>query len=300
VLLQDHTFGQDRKRPGERRTVIVIVVTATMMVVEIAAGWMFGSMALLADGLHMGSHAAALGIAAFAYHYARKHCRDRRFSFGTGKVNSLGGFASAVLLAGFAVVMAWESIARFFNPVTIVFNQAILVAVVGLLVNALSVFILGGHGDDDGGSVSPGQDPGDHHDHNLRAAYYHVFADALTSLFAIFALLTGKYLGLVWMDPVMGVVGALLITRWSVGLVRQTARVLLDSQDDSELENRIVGAIESTGAKVGDIHLWCIGPGLSALIVSIAADDPKPPDYYKRLLPPNEGIVHVTVEVQRR
>ena len=139
--MQDHTFGQDRVRPGERRTLIVIGVTATMMVVEIAAGFMFGSMALLADGLHMGSHAVALGIAAFAYYYARKHAHDRRFSFGTGKVNALGGFASAVLLAGFAVVMAWESVERFFNPVTIVFNQAIAVAVLGLVVNAASVFI---------------------------------------------------------------------------------------------------------------------------------------------------------------
>jgi cation diffusion facilitator family transporter len=297
--LQDHTFGQDRVRPGERRTLIVIVVTATMMVVEVAAGFMFGSMALLADGLHMGSHAVALGITAFAYHYARKWAHDRRYSFGTGKVNALGGFASAVLLAGFAVVMAWESVARLVHPVTIVFNQAIMVAVLGLLVNAVSVFILGGHGEQQDTGEHGDQGEPHHHDHNLRAAYLHVVADALTSLLAIFALLTGKYLGYVWMDPLMGVAGALLVTRWSIGLLRQTARVLLDRQADTDLEKSIVDAIEATGdARVVDLHVWSIGPGIYSVVVTIVASDPRPPDHYKRLLPAHSGIVHVTVEVQ--
>ena len=187
--------------------------------------------------------------------------------------------------------MAWESVERFFNPVTIVFNQAIVVAVLGLVVNAASVFILGGHGEQ--------KDAGDSHDHNLRAAYFHVLADALTSVFAIFALLAGKFLGFVWMDPLMGVVGALLITRWSIGLLRQTARVLLDRQADTELEKRIVDAIESTGdANVVDLNLLSIGPGNYAVVISIVADQPQPADYYKRLIPTDNGVVHVTVEVQ--
>jgi cation diffusion facilitator family transporter len=261
-LLHDHSFGQDRVRPGERRTFIVIAVTATMMVVEIAAGFMYGSMALLADGLHMGSHAATLGITAFAYLYARKRAHDRRFSFGTGKTNALGGFASAVLLAGFAAVMAWESIERFVNPVTIRFNQAIMVAVLGLMVNAASVFILGGHGEKAGGGDHDHShdDKGrSHDDHSLRAAYLHVFADALTSLFAIFALLAGKYFGLNWMDPLMGIAGAVLITKWSIGLLRDTARVLLDRQAPEDTGNRIVEAIESVGgSRVTDLHVWSV------------------------------------------
>jgi cation diffusion facilitator family transporter len=207
----DHIFGQDQQRVGEKRTLIVIAVTATMMVVEITTGILFGSMALLADGLHMGSHAVALLIALIAYIYARRHAGDERFSFGTGKVNALAGFTGAVLLAVFALVMAWESFDRLLDPVPIAFNSAILVAVVGLLVNGGCALILdAGH--------SHGNDH--HHDHNLRSAYLHVIADALTSVLAIAALLTGKYLGWNWMDPVMGMVGAALVARWSVGLLR--------------------------------------------------------------------------------
>ncbi len=209
-----HTFGQDLKRPGEFRTLVVIAITASMMVVEIAAGLAFGSMALLADGLHMGSHAVALGISAFAYVYARRHAHNERYSFGTGKVNTLGGYTGAILLAVFASMMAFESVVRLFNPVEIAFNQAIFVAVLGLIVNGASVFILDvGH---DHEHDHHGHDH--HHDHNLKSAYLHVLADALTSLLAIFALLIGKYFGAVWMDPVMGIVGAILVARWSIGL----------------------------------------------------------------------------------
>ena len=211
-----HVFGQDEKKQGESRTLFVIVLTSAMMVLEIVAGLHFGSMALLADGLHMASHAAALGISAFAYVYARRHAHDERFSFGTGKVNALGGFTGAILLSFFTLFMVWESVERVLNPVSIAFNQAILVAVLGLLVNGISVWILGLHSHDHGHS----------HDHNLRSAYLHVLADALTSFTAIFALLAAKYFGLVWMDPLMGIVGALMVARWSLGLLKSTGDVL--------------------------------------------------------------------------
>ena len=212
-----HTFGQDVKRPGEIRTIFVIVITAIMMVVEVTAGAVFGSMALLADGLHMASHSVALGINVFAYIYARRHAHDARYSFGTGKVNTLGGYTGAVLLAGFSLVMAWESVARFFSPTAIAFNEAIFVAVIGLIVNGVSVFILGEHRHPEAHEdlVEDLEEHGHyhdehyhHHDHNLVSAYLHVLADALTSLLAIFALLAAKYFGLVWADPAMGVVGA--------------------------------------------------------------------------------------------
>ncbi len=238
------------------------------MAVEIVAGVVFGSMALLADGLHMASHASALAISLFAYVYARRHAHDERFCFGTGKVNSLAGFTGAVLLALFALLMAWESIGRLLNPVEIAFNQAIGVAVLGLIVNGLSVFVLGGgdpHDHHDGGhEESPhAEHHHEHHDHNLRSAYLHVLADALTSVLAIFALLGGKYLGLNWLDPVMGVVGAILVARWSTGLLRTTSRVLLDHQGPDSIRHAIRQNLEElTGVTVVDLHLWQIGPGI--------------------------------------
>jgi len=305
----DHVFGQDRRRPGERRTLIVIAITAITMVVEIAAGIAFGSMALLADGLHMGSHAVALGVAAAAYIYARRHARDARYSFGTGKVNALGGFAGAILLGLFAFLMVWESIGRFIEPVPIEFNQAILVAVIGLLVNAVSVVILGGHhhgaGHDHGGGHDPGHshDPADAHhhrhaDHNLRSAYLHVLADALTSVLAILALLSGKYLGWAWMDPVMGVVGAILVARWSFGLLRMTGHVLLDRQGPAEVRGAIQAAVESeNGDRVCDLHVWAIGPDLYAAVISVVSASPRTPDEYKARIPRDLRVAHVTVEV---
>lgn len=288
--------------PGERRTWIVIGLTAVMMVIEIVTGLVYGSMALLADGLHMGSHATALGITAFAYFYARRYARDPRFSFGTGKVNALGGFAGALLLAGFALVMAVESVRRFFEPVEIAFDGAILVAVIGLIVNGVCALIL----KDDNQHDHHAHGDGDRHihtDHNLRSAYLHVLADALTSLLAIFALLAGKYFALYWMDPAMGIVGAVLVTRWSWGLVRDTSGVLLDRQAPEELCVRIHNLIEAErGARVSDLHVWTIGPGLYAAIVSVVASDPKPADHYKRLLSRGSSLAsslaHLTVEVQ--
>ncbi|MBC8872153.1 MAG: CDF family Co(II)/Ni(II) efflux transporter DmeF [Planctomycetes bacterium] len=306
-----HAFGQDERRPGEIRTIIVIGITGVMMVVEIATGVAFGSMALLADGLHMASHAAALTINAFAYVYARRHAYDGSYSFGTGKVNSLGGFTGAILLGLFAVMMAWESVERLIHPVDIAVNQAILVAFLGLLVNGASVFILahGDHGhthgpEHDGGVGHEHHDHHDHHghegDHNLRAAYLHVMADALTSLLAIFALLAAKYFGVIWMDPVMGIVGAILVSRWSLGLLRTTSSVLLDRQGPELVQTQIKDAIERRDDnRIAEIHVWSIGPSIYAAIISVVTQDPKPAQHYKQIIPPTLGIAHISVEVHR-
>jgi len=290
----DHTFGQELKRPGELRTLIVIGITGVMMVVEIVTGILFGSMALLADGLHMASHAAALSINVLAYVYARRNASNTEYSFGTGKVNALGGFSGALLLAMFALLMAWESCERLIHPIDIVFNQAILVAVLGLIVNGISVFILGVH-DHHHDQHHHG---GHHHDHNLRSAYLHVMADALTSVLAIVALLTAKYFGYIWMDPVMGIVGALLVARWSFGLLRTTSKVLLDRQGPESIRGKIRESIEEDkDSQVADLHLWSIGPNIYAVIVAVVAQKPETPDNYKARIPKGIGLAHITIEV---
>ena len=274
----DHSFGQDQKRSGETRTVIVIVLTATMMGIEIVAGLAFGSMALLADGLHMASHAAALSISWFAYVFARKRAHDRSFSFGTGKVNSLGGYTGAVLLVLFALLMVSESVHRLIVPVAISFNQAIGVAVLGLVVNGVSVFILGHdehhhHGHDHHGHDHEGGKHSEHrhhHDHNLQAAYLHVLADTLTSLLAIVALLAAKYYGWIWMDPLMGIVGAILITKWSIGLLNQSGSLLLDRQGPVPLVGRVSKCLESRerdslGGEGGGVRVSGVSRGAFSL-----------------------------------
>jgi cation diffusion facilitator family transporter len=334
----DHSFGQDRRRPGENRTRLVIAITATMMVVEIAAGALFGSMALLADGLHMASHAVALGINAYAYAYARRHAHDASYSFGTGKVNTLGGFTGAVLLAAFALLMASESVQRLVVPVPIAFDQAIGVAVLGLVVNGISMLILGhthehghaahrhgrhagehdhthadghdepghgrdhadaqGHGRGDGRLAVHALHPAAGHDHNLISAYLHVLADALTSLLAIVALLAAKYLGLTWMDPFMGLVGAALVARWSIGLLRATSGLLLDRSAAPEACAAVREAIERVdGNRVVDLHLWCIGLDLYSAALTVVTPAPRSPEHYKALLPERLNIVHATIEV---
>ena len=309
----DHSFGQDQRRPGERKTQLVIVITATMMVVELVAGVMFGSMALLADGLHMASHAVALGINAYAYAYARRHAHDASYSFGTGKVNTLGGFTGAVLLAAFALLMAWESVQRLVVPVPIAFDQAILVAVVGLIVNGVSMLILGHHHDaDHAHHHDQGHHDEDHdhdhdhahdhepheHDHNLVSAYLHVLADALTSLLAIVALLAAKYFGLTWMDPLMGIVGAVLVARWSLGLLKATSTVLLDRSAAPEVCAAVREGIERIdGNRVVDLHVWCIGLNLYSASLTVVSPLPRSPEHYKALLPASLNIVHATVEV---
>lgn len=280
---------------AERNTRRVILLTLSMMIIEITAGYIFGSMALLADGWHMGTHAAALGITAFAYYFARKHSNNPTYSFGTGKVGVLGGFGSAVVLAVIALLIGVESVGRLLSPVTIRFNEAIAVAVVGLAVNLISAYLLRGqnHPSDDNATGH-----GHHRDHNLRAAYLHVLADALTSLLAIIALITGKAFGWVWMDPIMGIVGALIISRWSYGLLVDTGRVLLDRDVNVEAVKEIRSIVESdSDNRVTDIHVWRVGSHHLSAIISIVTHYPKAPDHYKKLLADYDEMAHVTVEV---
>ena len=325
-----HSFGLDRRRPGERRTLIVALLTAATMVVEIVAGVAFGSMALLADGLHMASHTVALGLAVLAYIYCRRHAGDPRFAFGTGKINSLGGYTSALLLAGFALYMVVESVSRLMTPVPIAFDAAIAVAVIGLIVNGVSVFILDvghqapkheadalrhgpeahahhhghgqGHEHSHGHAHSHGHGHGHshgHQDHNLRGAYLHVLADALTSLLAIVALLAGKYLGAVWMDPAMGIVGAILVGRWAYGLLLDSGHTLLDRQAPATVRDTIRRSVERfRDTRVVDLHVWSIGPGLFAAELAVVSHEPEEPSVYKELLS-GADLAHVTIEVHR-
>jgi cation diffusion facilitator family transporter len=290
----EHVFlGADHAR-NEGRTAIVIALTGVMMVSEIVAGTLFGSLALVADGWHMATHAGALAISAFAYRYARRHAHDPRFAFGTGKLGDLAGYTSAIVLALIALLIAWESLARLATPVPIRFNEAIAVAAIGLGVNLLSAWLLRGDRHHD-----HGHDEGHHHaDHNLRSAYLHVVADALTSVLAIIGLLAGSLYGWVWMDPLMGLVGALLIARWSWGLMRDAGGVLVDAVPDGSLAERIRERVEIDGDRVSDLHVWRVGPGHSAVVVALVADRPQPPAIYKARLAALPGLSHVTVEVQ--
>ncbi|NYF34152.1 CDF family Co(II)/Ni(II) efflux transporter DmeF [Sphingopyxis sp. JAI108] len=269
-----HDFLGAAHDENAKRTLWVVALTAVMMVAEIAAGYWTGSMALLADGFHMATHAGALGLAALAYRYAKKHRHDPRYSFGTGKVGDLTGFASALILGIFAIGIAVESFLRLIDPVRVDFASATLVAVLGLAVNIVSALLLMGghhhHGHDHGHD----HDHAHHHhghDNNLRSAYFHVLADALTSLLAIGALLAGRYLGLYWMDPAMGVVGALVIAHWSWGLMRDTAAILLDT-NDAEAAAAIRSRVEAAGAVVTDLHVWRVGPEARAAIVEVKGD----------------------------
>ena len=291
----EHTFGQDKKRSSETKTIIVILITALMMCIEIVAGLAYGSMALLADGLHMASHAAALSISAYAYYFARKRAHDRSFSFGTGKVNSLGGYTGAILLLLFALMMVYESIHRLLKPEDILYNQAILVAVIGLIVNGASMFILGHdahhHGHDHHG-----------HDHNLRAAYLHVLADTLTSFLAIIALLAAKFYAWNWMDPIMGIIGAILITKWSIGLLKQSGNVLLDRQGPDYLVKSVEKVIKSMPSKpeIVDLHIWLIGPNIFSAAITVLANEEKCIGcLIKSEIKNISAIVHTTIEVHQ-
>src|SRR5689334_10290120 len=295
----DHVFLGARHARNERRTWFVVALTVIMMVGEIVAGTLFGSMALLADGWHMATHAAALGIAALAYLFARKQARNTRFTFGTGKFGDLAAFASAVILAIVAVQIAFESAERLINPVAIAYREAIAVAVLGLVVNLVSALLLRDDHDDHA--------HGHHHDHghphhqrdnNLRAAYVHVLADAATSVLAIAALVTAAWLQWTWADPVVGIVGAVVIASWAVGLLRSSGGVLLDVTIDRKMEGLIRDRLETRGDRVTDLHLWQIGPGHRAAVISLISDDPLPPSVYKRRLSGLHGLSHVTVEVE--
>jgi cation diffusion facilitator family transporter len=310
----DHVFLGDSHERNERRTWLVIAITTTMMVVEIVAGQMFGSMALYADGWHMSTHAAAMLIAALAYLYARRNARNPRFTFGTGKLGDLAAFASAVVLALIALLIGWESLIRLYNPVAIGFSEAIAVAVVGLVVNLLCAWILrddhAHHGHHHGHSHHDHahhdhDDHDDHHDHhagdnNLRAAYLHVLADALTSVLAIAALIMGSLYGWNWMDPAMGIVGGLVIARWSWGLIRDAGRVLLDYIPAGEdLPDEIRAAIETPQDKIGDLHIWQLGPGHHGAIVSIRSSAPQDTAAYRAKLAHIHDLSHLTIEVER-
>ena len=275
---------------GERRTFQVLILTALTMMVEIVAGSVYGSMALLADGWHMGTHVAAFFVTIFAYRYARKNAKNPAFTFGTGKVSVLGGFSSAIFLALVALVMMVESVQRIFIPHDIHFNEAIFVAAIGLIVNIISAFILlDGHNN---------HDHSHHHDHNLKAAYFHVLADALTSVLAIIALVAGKYFGWNQLDPIMGIVGAAVITRWAYGLIKETSPVLLDGSIEKEYKNTIKTTIEKdSDNRISDMHIWKIGPDHYAAIISIVTHYPKPPDHYKKLLNDIQKLSHITVEI---
>lgn len=297
----DHVFVTGHEEQSERRTLLVIAVNAVMMVAEITAGLAFGSMALLADGWHMASHVAALGITYFAYRYARRHIANRRYSWGTGKVGSLAGYTSAILLAVVALLLGAESVHRLVDPVDIDYGPAILVAVIGLTVNLFSAWLLGGHSHDHrhgGGDTDHGHAGEHHHDHNLRAAYLHVLADALTSLLAIVALSAGILFGLGWLDPVTGLFGAAVILWWSAGLARGASAILLDEEASSTAADAIRTRLEREhDAEVIDLHLWRVGPAHFALIASVVTSAPKHPDQYKSLLGEFEGLSHVTIEV---
>lgn len=283
---------------GEKRTLQVLVLTAITMVIEIIAGSHYGSMALLADGWHMATHVAAFMITLFAYRYARINMNNPAFAFGTGKVSVLGGFASAISLGVVALMMISESLQRLFNPNIISFNEAIFVAVLGLIVNIISAFLLMDH--------HHHEDDNEHeheqhsHDHNLRAAYFHVLADAFTSLLAIIALICGKYFNWVWMDPLMGIVGAIIISRWAYGLIRQTAPILLDESIDQDYRKSICDTIENDADnKVFDCHIWKVGPEHYAIIMAIVTHQPKQPAYYRNLLADFTKLSHITIEVNR-
>jgi cation diffusion facilitator family transporter len=293
----EHVFLGEKHARHERRTWFVVALTSVMMVAEITGGTIFGSMALVADGWHMSTHAAALAIAALAYLFARRHAHDACFAFGTGKLGELAGFSSAIILALIALLIGYESVTRLMSPVSIYFGEAAAVAAVGLAVNVASAWLLFDddhhhqhHHDDDHAHHH-------HHDSNIRAAYVHVLADALISVLAIVALLTGRYLGWVWLDPVIGIVGALVILQWSIGLMRTAGSVLLDVVPDEKLSAAIRARLEIEGDRVADLHLWHLGPGHTGLIASIVSDKPKPPAAYKERLAPIEGLSHVTIEV---
>jgi cation diffusion facilitator family transporter len=322
--VHDHVFLGAQHERNERRTWFVVALTIVMMVGEITAGSMFGSMALLADGWHMGTHAAALGIAGLAYLFARRYARNPSFSFGTGKFGELAAFSSAIILLIIAIQIAYESMVRLVNPVPIAYGEAIAVATLGLLVNLTSAWLLRdshdhhhghghGHADDDDhdedheaehhhGHDHDAHDHGHHHHHhdnNLRAAYIHVLADAATSVLAIAALAIGMYSGWVWADPIVGIVGSLVIASWALGLIRDAGAVLLDACADQKLEATIRARLEAGGGRVTDLHLWQVGPGHRAVVVSLVSNTPLTPATYKQRLRDLRSLSHVTVEVEQ-
>lgn len=300
----DHVFDSGNAA-GERSTRVVMWITAAMMIVEIAAGWFYNSMALLADGLHMSSHAVAIGLSAFAYAAARRHARDPRYAFGTWKIEVLGGFASAVFLLVIVALMVWGSVERLLRPEPIHYPEALAIAVLGLLVNLGCALILGNahhHDHDHGHHAGHGHDH--HHDLNLKSAYLHVVADAATSVAAIAALAGGWWLGWAWLDPVMGILGAVVVAVWAKGLIAETAKVLLDREMDHPVVDEIREVIAERGAAgetlIADLHVWRVGRATHACALSLVTHDAGlTPRQVREWLAVHEEIVHVTVEINR-
>lgn len=290
---------------AEQRTRWVVILTAAMMIIELVSGWLFHSMALLADGWHMSSHVIALGLSVAAYSLSRRLARDHRFAFGTWKIEILGGYTSALLLFGVAGYMIYESVQRLRAPTGIAYNEAIGIAVLGLAVNLASAWLLGGHNHSHGHGHEHTHDHDDHdhdghgHDLNLRSAYVHVAADAATSVLAIAALLGGKYFGLVWLDPVMGLIGTVVVVAWAAGLVRDSARILVDAEMDAPVVDEIRTALDSApmDARIEDLHVWRVASGKYACILSVTAGTDTTPDVVRSLLAEHEELAHVTVEV---
>lgn len=284
-----------KEAENEKKTLRVVILTGLMMVIEIIAGWAFGSMALLADGWHMGTHAVALGITLFAYWYAKRHANNPQYTFGTGKMSVLGGFTSAVVLLVVAILMIIESGERLRNPETIQFTEAIIVAVVGLIVNLLSVYMLGDHHHNHDHEHDHAHEISDH---NIRAAYLHVLADALTSVLAIFALIAGSALGWAWMDALMGIVGGVVISRWAFGLLRETSHVLLDGSADEKIKTQIRSTIENDADnRITDFHVWRINSRDLAAVISVVTHYPRPVEHYRNLLANQTDLKHITIEI---
>ncbi|MCP5129979.1 MAG: CDF family Co(II)/Ni(II) efflux transporter DmeF [Pseudomonadales bacterium] len=299
VTQRIHSHAFDDGNPlAERNTRWAIVLTATTMVVEIIGGWVYNSMALLADGWHMSSHTLALGLSVLAYAAARRLAHDKRFSFGTWKIEVLGGYTSAILLVCIAGLMLYQSVERLLSPTLIYYNQAITIAIVGLLVNLACAWLLKGHHDHQHGHDHQ-HDGHHHHDLNQRAAFLHVMTDAATSVLAIVALFGGKLWGANWLDPVMGIVGAILVTIWAFGLIRDTGRVLLDAEMDAPVVAEIREAIAHGPVVtiITDLHVWRVGTAKYACILCVAVHEEVTADYFRRLLSVHEELVHVTVEL---
>ena len=296
-----HTHEFDEGNPlAQRRTLWAVVLTALMMVAEIAGGWVFNSIALLADGWHMSSHALALGLSVIAYAAAKRLRADSRFTFGTWKIEVLGGYTSAVLLLGVAGLMIYQSCERLLTPSPIHFDQAIPIAAIGLLVNLLCAWLLKeGHSHHAEHGAHAHAPHHHHHDINLRSAYLHVVADAATSVLAIFALVGGRLWGLTWLDPVMGIIGAVLVSTWAIGLLRDAGRALLDAEMDAPVVEEIRQVIAKAPMKavISDLHVWRVGRGKYACIVALMTDFPAQPDFFRKLLSIHEELVHITVEV---
>jgi cation diffusion facilitator family transporter len=328
LIRHSHVFLGAAHVQNERKTWAVIALCGVMMLVEIIGGSLFGSLALVADGLHMSTHAGAILIAALAYSYARRHALDPRFVFGTGKLGELAGFTSAIILAMIALLIGYEAVIRFLQPVAIGFTQAIPIALVGLLVNLASARLLSdgapgghthGHDDDhdhhhdnnhdhghdhDHNHGAPEHEHGTHtteeaahRDHNIRSAYVHVMGDAVVSVLAITGLLLARAFGWLWIDPLVGVLGALVIASWSYGLVRDTGRILLDMNPDQSMVAKVRAAIECDGDQLADLHLWRLGPGHLGAVLSVITEAPRDCAYYRARLEPFTSLSHVTVEV---